>query len=46
MKGEIICEYEGEITSVEEAERRERQYEEQGRPCVLMVIESAGHQIA
>jgi len=45
-KAEVICEYEGEHISLEEAEIREKRYEEGGRPCVLMVIESAGHQIA
>lgn len=45
-KGEIICEYEGELVSVEEAKAREGAYAEQGKACVLMVIESAGRQIA
>jgi len=45
-KAEVICEYEGEHISLEEAEIRGKRYEEEGRPCVLMVIESAGHQIA
>ena len=45
-KAEVICEYEGEHISLEEAEIREKRYEEGGRPCALMVIEIAGHQIA
>ena len=45
-KAEVICEYEGEHISLEEKEIHEKHYEEEGRPCVLMVIESAGHQIA
>ena len=45
-KCEIICEYEGERISVEEAERREALYREEGRPCTLMVIESGALQIA
>ena len=45
-KGEIICEYEREVISLQEADRREKQYEAEGRPCTLMVIESAGHHVA
>ena len=43
---EVICEYEGEIISLEEAKERESLYEKDRRPCALMVIDSAGHQIA
>ena len=45
-KCEIICEFEGEHISLDEAERREALYCEQGRPCTLMVIESGAMQIA
>ena len=45
-KWEIICEYEGEVVSVEEAKAHKEAYTEQGKACVLMVIESAGCQIA
>lgn len=45
-KGEIICEYEGEVISLQEADWREKLYEAEGRPCTLMVIESAGHNVA
>ena len=46
QKCEIICEFEGEHISLDEAERREALYSEQGRPCTLMVIESGAMQIA
>ena len=46
QKCEIICEFEGEHISLDEAERREALYNEQGRPCTLMVIESGAMQIA
>ena len=45
-KCEIICEYEGERISLDEAERREALYMERGRPCTLMVIQSGALQIA
>ena len=45
-KCEVICEYEGEVVTVEEAKRREEMYREEGKVCALMVLESAGHQIA
>ncbi|KAL9961709.1 hypothetical protein ACROYT_G030706 [Oculina patagonica] len=45
-KGEIICEYEGEKIDSKEVRQREEMYEREDRPCTLMVIESAGHQIA
>ncbi|KAJ7382815.1 hypothetical protein OS493_032776 [Desmophyllum pertusum] len=46
LKSEIICEYEGEVISLEEAKRREIIYQEQGNVCALMVLESKGSQIA
>ncbi|KAJ7391460.1 hypothetical protein OS493_018507 [Desmophyllum pertusum] len=45
-KSEIICKYEGEVISLEEAKRREHLYQEQGKVCALMVLESKGSQIA
>ena len=45
-KCEIICEYEGELLTVEEAKAREESYREEGKVCALMVFESAGRQIA
>ena len=42
----IICEYEGELLTVEEAKAREESYREEGKVCALMVFESAGRQIA
>ena len=45
-KCEVICEYEGEVVSIEEARRREENYQEEGKVCALMVLESAGRQIA
>ena len=45
-KSEIICEYEGEIISHEEAEVREKAYEQEGKTCTLMVLDSVGKQIA
>ncbi|KAJ7391466.1 hypothetical protein OS493_018513 [Desmophyllum pertusum] len=44
-KSEIICEYKGEVISLEEAKRRENLYREQGKACTLMVLESKGRQI-
>ena len=44
-KGEVICEYEGELLSEEEAKRREEVYGEEGKVCALMVFESAGRRI-
>ncbi|XP_078344946.1 N-lysine methyltransferase KMT5A-A-like [Oculina patagonica] len=41
-KHEIICEYEGEVVGLEESKRRENEYREQGKVCVLMVLDSAG----
>ena len=45
-KGEIICEHKGERISLEEARTREDIYEAKGKACALMVIDSAGRQIA
>ena len=45
-KCEIICQYDGEGNSLDEAERREALYSEQGRPCTLIVIESGALQVA
>ena len=45
-KNEIICEYEGEVVTKEEARAREMLYREQGKACALMVLESGGRQIA
>ena len=44
-KAEVICEYEGEHISPEEAKIREKKYVEEGKPCVLTVIQSARQQI-
>ena len=38
-----MVEYDGERVEMEEAARREEMYAEEGRPCTIMVIESAGH---
>ena len=38
----MVVEYDGERVKMEEAARREERYTEEGRPCTLMVIESAG----
>ena len=46
MKCEVICEYEGEVITLDEAKRREDIYREEGKVCALMVLESAGRQIA
>ena len=43
-KGEVICEYEGEVITTEEAGKREKDYAMQGN--ALVVIESGGNQIA
>ena len=45
-RGEVVVEYDGERVEMEEAARREERYAEAGRPCTLMVIESAGQQVA
>jgi len=45
-KCEVICEYEGEVLTLEEAKRREEIYREERKVCALMVFESAGRQIA
>ena len=42
----MVIEYDGERVEIEEAARREERYAETGRPCTLMVIESAGRQVA
>ena len=44
-KGEVICEYEGEKIPMEEANQREQLYAVQGKPCTMMVVESAGSNI-
>ena len=45
-KCEVICKYEGEVVTVEEAKVREESYQEEGKVCALLVFESAGRQIA
>ena len=45
-KCEVICEYEGEVLTLEEAKRCEEIYRLEGKVCALMVFESAGRQIA
>ena len=45
-KCEVVCEYEGEVVTVEEAKVREESYQEEGKVCALLVFESAGRQIA
>ena len=45
-EGEVIVEYEGEVISLEEAEEREKLYQREGKSCTMMVLESAGNQIA
>jgi len=45
-RGEVIAEYEGEIISLEEAEAREARYQQEGKTCTLMVVESAGNEVA
>jgi len=45
-KCEAICEYEGEVLTLEEAKRREEIYREEGKVCALTVFEIAGRQIA
>ena len=40
-----MVEYDGERVEMEDAARREERYVEEGRPCTLMVIESAGQQV-
>ncbi|KAL9977476.1 hypothetical protein ACROYT_G014882 [Oculina patagonica] len=45
-KGEVICEYEGEVISLQEATQREKIYENEGKPCTLMVLDAGGRQIA
>ena len=45
-KCEIICEYEGEVVTMEEAKAREESYRDEGKAYTLMVFDSAGHQIA
>ena len=45
-KCEIICEYEGEVVTVEEAKAREESYREEGKAYTLMVFDSTGRQIA
>ena len=42
----MVVEYDGERVEMEEAARREERYAEAERPCTLMVIESAGQQVA
>ena len=42
----MVVEYDGERVEMEEAARIEERYAEAGRPCTLMVIESAGQQVA
>ena len=45
-KCEVICKYEGEVVTVEEAKVRKESYQEEGKVCALLVFESAGRQIA
>ena len=42
----MLIEYDGERVEMEEAAKREERCPEAGRPCTLMVIESAGRQVA
>lgn len=42
----MVVEYEGDLISTEEGERREARYAEEGKPCTLMVIQSAGQEVA
>lgn len=44
--GQVIVEYEGEVISLEEAGEREKRYQRKGKSCAMMVLESAGNQIA
>ena len=39
-------EYKGEVVAVDEAAQREIQYQAEGKPCSLMIIENRGRQIA
>ena len=43
---EVICEYEREIVSLDDAKRREENYQDQGDVGTLMVLESAGRHMA
>ena len=45
-RGEVIVEYEGEVISLEEAGEREKRYQRERKSCTMMVLESAGNQIA
>ena len=45
-RGEVVVEYEGEVIGMEEARAREAQYEATGKSCTLMVINSAGREVA
>ena len=45
-RGEVVVEYKGEVVAVEEAARREIQYQAEGKPCTLVIIENRGCQIA
>ena len=45
-KCEIICEYEGEVVTMEEAKARKESYRDGGKAYTLMDFDSAGHQIA
>lgn len=44
-KCRIMCEYEGELLTVEEAKVCKESYREEGKVCTLMVLKSAGRQI-
>ena len=41
-----MVEYEGEKIDIQEAKTRETIYQREGKTCTMMIIESAGHQVA